>query len=654
MAIHEGIIAFVNRTTEAGYVRITEDGNTRIGEQWGPESIVVSDAESIQWAIQGIIAESSVANDALAVITETTILESSGVSDTLLTLWAAQAVVSESCWVSDVLLALWNAQCAISESSSAGDAVLALWNMQCALAESLITSDAYVLTRIYDKTLNESVSVSGSVFISGILAGCWLAIEGNETFEIGDILHIKEGSDAEWMEVTNVTFAPIYRVIRDKAGDYADGSNPEWTKGASVVNYGQSGDGGIYLTASDTNAPHLSIFTHAGEPWNTITTHIREGNLNGYAGYSSDIYGWASYIDANNYIKIDPTNGIRMSGSINITGGSGIAQLSDAGALATQDDVAEGDLQSGVTDRMFLDAATKANIEAWRKAGSPTYMDGACIYAKSITADKFISTLYGDLNQAMDYVKTVLSAGDEYEYDLTATDLSNGGETNGDAGTHFDYGISVRISTAKEWDDGGVWDTEMWDEPTDASGSWTSASMDLGSSATLQLALRYTRVEETSASTTETIKLQYSTDNVNFGANSPTFNDGLWETAAINKITGDIYKATGALSTFRYFKVKIELTTTVTTDRIILHTMTYLGNVVNLFGQEVNKTIANGGTAISLNGFNATPAITVTPVGSTPLVPIITAQSSSSITVKLYNLAGNDVGGHANINLIGV
>jgi len=551
-----------------------------------------------------------------------------------------------------------------------------------------------------------------------------LTIEGNDTFAVGDILYIKEGFDAEWMRIESTDDAPIYTVTRDLAGNYADGSNPQWTKGASVVNYGQSGDGGIYLTASDTNAPHLSIFTHAGEPWNSITTHIREGNLNGYAGYSSDIYGWASYIDANNYIKIDPVNGIRMSGEIVITGGSGLSSLSDAGALATEDDldgvpdgssygrvaktaisagkivltssgvtgtlptslsdakctdanadqtsvntaaniagqgslatqndVAEGDLQSGVTGRMFLDAATKANIEAWRKAGSPTYLDGAYIYAKTITADKFISTLYGDMNQAMDYVKTVLGAGDEYEHDLTDTDLSNGSETNGDADTHFDYGISVRISTAKEWDDGGVWDTGTWDEPTDSSGSWTSASMDLGSSKTLQLALRYTTVEETPASTTETIKLQYSTNNVDFGANSPAFDDGLWETAPINNITGDIYKATGALFTFRYFKVKIELATTVTTDRIILHTMTYLGNVVNLFGMESNKAIASGGTTIDLSGFHTTPAITVTPVGSTALVPLITAQSSSSVTIKLYNLSGSAVGGNANITIIGV
>ena len=53
--------------------------------------------------------------------------------------------------------------------------------------------------------------------------------------------------------------------------------------------------------------------------------------------------------------------------------------------------------------------------------------------------------------------------------------------------------------------------------------------------------------------------------------------------------------------------------------------MTYLGNVINLFSKEVNKAIAAGGTTISLTGFKETPAITVTPVGATALVPLITA-----------------------------
>jgi len=151
-----------------------------------------------------------------------------------------------------------------------------------------------------------------------------LTIEGNETWAVGDILHIKEGTDSEWLTITNIGSAPTYAVTRDAGGDYSANSNPEWTKGAAVVNYGQSGDGGIYETASEATAPYLSVFTHAGSPWDTISSHLRLGNLNGYAGYTSDVYGLAAYIDANNYIKIDPVSGIDMSGKITLKSGSGV------------------------------------------------------------------------------------------------------------------------------------------------------------------------------------------------------------------------------------------------------------------------------------------------------------------------------------------
>jgi len=228
------------------------------------------------------------------------------------------------------------------------------------LAEDMSADDADTFTRV-TTTGDTRVTTTGD---TRILAGVGsLTIEGNDTFAAGDILYIKEGLDAEWLEVLSAALAPTYGVLRDKAGDYADGSNPAWTKGATVVNYGQSGDGGIYVTASDTNAPYLSIFTHAGEPWNTITTHIREGNLNGYAGYTTDVYGWASYIDANNFIKIDPTNGIRMSGSITITNPSDInTNAITNGAGWTDDttaDTAEGNAQTAITNAATAQGAAE-------------------------------------------------------------------------------------------------------------------------------------------------------------------------------------------------------------------------------------------------------------------------------------------------------
>jgi len=167
------------------------------------------------------------------------------------------------------------------------------------------------------------------------------------------------------------------------------------------------------------------------------------------------------------------------------------------------------------------------------------------------------------------------------------------------------------------------------------------------------MALRYILVEDLASATSIVVKGIYSTDNSSWGTNDD-LDDDVWETFSAQNITGDIYKASGTLQTFRYFKIKVELSTTDTSNRIIIHTITYLGNVVNLFGMTINKAIAAGGTAVSLSGFNTVPAITVTPVGATPLVPIITAQSVSSVTIKLYNLAGTAVAGSCNLTIIGV
>jgi len=321
MATFEGILDTCIRVTTTGDTRVTTTGDVRILSPDKRESVLASDSLAALWNAQGAVPESLGADDSIAALWEAqgVLTESVGASDSVSNVTHFYATISESVSASDALEIAWNAQGVVQESASGSDTPLVTWEAICDLAESLSADDAYVLARIYDKIISESVTALDSVVVDGIYKGGVLVIEGNDTFAVGDILYIKEGLDAEWLEVVNVDYAPSYRVTRDKAGLYADGSNPVWTQGASVVNYGQSGDGGIYVTASDTNAPYLSIFTHAGEPWNTITTHIREGNLNGYAGYTTDVYGWASYIDANNYIKIDPVNGIRMSGEIVIT-----------------------------------------------------------------------------------------------------------------------------------------------------------------------------------------------------------------------------------------------------------------------------------------------------------------------------------------------
>ena len=119
------------------------------------------------------------------------------------------------------------------------------------------------------------------------------------------------GSDLCFYIYTKEAASNPYNVARDKNSDYAANINPTWKKGATIVNYGQNGDGGIFMTASESNAPYLSVFTHAGSPWSALTTRLRIGNLNGYLGYSTDKYG-IGIGDTDNYLKFDPTDKLQI------------------------------------------------------------------------------------------------------------------------------------------------------------------------------------------------------------------------------------------------------------------------------------------------------------------------------------------------------
>ncbi len=139
---------------------------------------------------------------------------------------------------------------------------------------------------------------------------------GDVFFEAGDIIWLKEGNNEEYMTISSVTNSSNYVVTRESGGTAV-----AWQSGTALVNLGQSGDGGIYITASESNAPYLSVFTQDGTPWNGLSTKLRLGNLNGYLGYSSDLYGIAIG-ETNKYLKYDPTNGLRIKGDITITGGN--------------------------------------------------------------------------------------------------------------------------------------------------------------------------------------------------------------------------------------------------------------------------------------------------------------------------------------------
>lgn len=114
---------------------------------------------------------------------------------------------------------------------------------------------------------------------------------------------------------------------------YASGDRSEertFPAGSPVLDYGTSGSGGLTLTADLTGAPYLSIFTHAGAPYTTLTERVRLGNLNGVFGIASDLYGIGiGNYSGGNYLRYDPTNGFLLKA------GAGLLTVDANGAALT-------------------------------------------------------------------------------------------------------------------------------------------------------------------------------------------------------------------------------------------------------------------------------------------------------------------------------
>jgi len=193
-------------------------------------------------------------------------------------------------------------------------------------------------TTVFEK---EAISiVGGNLLVLGgdilnadmtALDASTMTISGDETFAVNDVLRIKDGTDDEWFTVTNIGSAPTYTVTRDQGSGYGANSNPIWKKGTAVVNYGQSGTGGIFLTSSESDSPYIHFFTHAGSPWSTTTAKTRLGNLDGIPGASGwGIWAGDGYLGA---LEVIDTISVSSQGSIrsNLTGNYPYVEFSNAG-----------------------------------------------------------------------------------------------------------------------------------------------------------------------------------------------------------------------------------------------------------------------------------------------------------------------------------
>jgi hypothetical protein len=301
---------------------------------------------------------------------EKSISESASADDAFAAQVQANPSISESASADDAFMHNRPEQ---EESASANDAFVSNIEGQEAISESASADDTFTALDGYEDDQAESVSADDTFASTVTRATTTMVISGDSSCSVGDILRMKNGSADEWIEVTASGAKPVYEVERDKAGDYGAGELPAWPKGTAVVNYGQAGDGGIYMTSSEPNAPYISVWTHAGSPWDTITTHVKLGNLNGYLGVASDLFGIGiGSIGANQANMLyDPTNGMRLR--VNTTD---MIVLDNAGNAYIASTLTIGG-SSGVL---------ASTVDGWKHASDATKIDGGDIYARTVRA----------------------------------------------------------------------------------------------------------------------------------------------------------------------------------------------------------------------------------------------------------------------------
>lgn len=133
-------------------------------------------------------------------------------------------------------------------------------------------------------------------------------IAEDSQFSIGDILYIKDGTDEEYLEVTDNSSAPTYVVTRDLASAYSTNTNPTWTTATAVVSTGnaESGEiqGSIRLDAVSQYSPFIDITERQSSDYSDVSIKARYGNLEGISDpdFGGNLVGYGLYSE-NAYLK---------------------------------------------------------------------------------------------------------------------------------------------------------------------------------------------------------------------------------------------------------------------------------------------------------------------------------------------------------------
>ena len=174
----------------------------------------------------------------------------------------------------------------------------------------------------------------GNILISDLsTSGTTLYVKHNN-LNVNDILHFEKDGSVEFMKVTASNGGNAgnysYSVTRNLDGSSANA----WSAGDSLINTGTTGNAFLDIyslnslkTGISTNGATIAYMERTGTTYNDIDSRAIVGNLKGWYGYTSNVYGAGFGDYSNENLVIDATNGLR------IRSGSNVALEANSGIL---------------------------------------------------------------------------------------------------------------------------------------------------------------------------------------------------------------------------------------------------------------------------------------------------------------------------------
>ncbi|MBP2635996.1 MAG: hypothetical protein H6Q72_1903 [Firmicutes bacterium] len=259
----------------------------------------------------------------------------------------------------------------------------------------------------------------------------------------------------------------------------------------------------------------------------------------------------SSAIEAITDLLIDNAYEVQNLTQYDLQYGEKLGSASLRSGAVTADKIAAGSIDAGKITTGAIEADKIAAGAITTKLLATDSILADMIQAGTIKADMFEDSVWGDLSQAIRFVKSILGGEQSWSIKLNKSDLL--------AGIRFNVDVmsqtfpAIKLDTQQHWDDGSVWntDSQTWDIPTASSGYWESASIDYGAEANLQAEF-WTQFLCEEELVNITVKARYSNDDL-------TWTD--YETLKHTKGMGYHFWI-GTLQRYRYFKIKVELATT--------------------------------------------------------------------------------------------